>query len=204
MFLSVIVIARDGNWTPSNGVIYATFLACVLCHGILASTMSKVMGKLQTVFVVANFVLIFATIIALPIGARHHRNDGHYIFAQTENSTSWPTGWAFMLAWLSPIWTIGAFDSCVHMSEEAANATKAVVRSRISLQFKKMGTDVILTAFWHPRVYWVLLVLWPYHCYRACCMYQSRLKLSHWVEIWPANGAGKSNFRSLSPPYTLT
>jgi amino acid transporter len=31
-----------------------------------------------------------------------------------------------MLAWLSPIWTIGAFDSCVHMSEEAANAARAV------------------------------------------------------------------------------
>lgn len=31
-----------------------------------------------------------------------------------------------MLAWLSPIWTIGGFDSCVHMSEEAANATRAV------------------------------------------------------------------------------
>lgn len=88
--------------------------------------MSKVMGKLQTVFVIMNFILIFATIIALPIGTKH-RNDGHYIFTQTENSTTWPTGWAFMLAWLSPIWTIGAFDSCVHMSEEAANATRAVV-----------------------------------------------------------------------------
>lgn len=127
MFLSVIVIARDGNWTPSNGAVYGTFLACILCHGILASVMSKIMGKLQTVFVIMNFVLIFATIIALPIGARNKRNDGHYIFAQTENMTTWPTGWAFMLAWLSPIWTIGSFDSCVHMSEEAANATKAVV-----------------------------------------------------------------------------
>lgn len=46
MFLSVIVIARDGNWTPSNGVIYAVFLACVLCHGVLASTLSRIMGKL--------------------------------------------------------------------------------------------------------------------------------------------------------------
>lgn len=31
-----------------------------------------------------------------------------------------------MLSWLTPIWSIGAFDSCVHMSEEAANATIAV------------------------------------------------------------------------------
>jgi amino acid transporter len=128
MFLSVIVVARDGQWTPSNGAIYGVFLACVICHGVLASVMSKFMGKLQTVFVVMNLVLILATIIALPIGARNHRNNGHYIFTKTENSTTWPTGWAFMLAWLSPIWTVGSFDSCVHMAEEASNATKAVVR----------------------------------------------------------------------------
>lgn len=106
MFLSVIVVARDGNWTPTNGDIYGTFLACVLCHGIFASSMSNIMGKLQTFFVIMNFILIFATIIALPIGT-NHRNDGHYIFAQTENGTTWPTGWAFMISWLSPIWTIG-------------------------------------------------------------------------------------------------
>lgn len=126
MFLSVIVIARDGNWTPTNGAIYGTFLACVLCHGILASVMSKIMGKLQTVFVVMNFILIAATVIALPIGARNRRNDGQFIFTHTVNLTTWPIGWTFMLSWLCPIWTIGAFDSCVHMSEEAANATRAV------------------------------------------------------------------------------
>jgi len=103
-------------------------MACVICHGILASTLSKIMGKLQTVFVAMNLILIAATIIALPVGKHlsSERNNAHYIFAQTENLTTWPTGWAFMLSWLSPIWTIGAFDSCVHMSEEAANAAKAV------------------------------------------------------------------------------
>jgi hypothetical protein len=109
MFLSVIVIAKDGNWTPSNGAIYGVFLACVLIHGVLASTLSKVMGKLQTVFVVMNFILIFATIIALPIGARNRRHDAKFIFTQTANLTTWPTGWAFMLSWLSPIWTVSLF-----------------------------------------------------------------------------------------------
>ncbi len=86
------------------------------------------MGKLQTVFVAMNIILIVATIIALPVGKHlsSERNDAHFIFAQTENLTTWPIGWAFMLSWLSPIWTIGAFDSCVHMSEEASNAAKAV------------------------------------------------------------------------------
>ncbi|KAK8157760.1 gaba permease [Phyllosticta citrichinensis] len=126
MLLSVVVIARDGEWKPSRGVIYAVFLACILCHGVLASTLSKVMGKLQTVFVVANFVLITATMIALLIGRADQRNDAAFIFGKANNLTTWPAGWTFMLSWLSPIWTIGAFDSCVHISEEAANATRAV------------------------------------------------------------------------------
>ncbi|KAK5726051.1 GABA-specific high-affinity permease [Elasticomyces elasticus] len=126
MLLSVVVIAKDGNYTPSNGVVYAVFLGCILCHGVLASTMSKIMGKLQTAFVVMNFVLIIATVIVLPVGRASQRNSAHFIFAELDNLTEWPTGWTFMLAWLSPIWTIGAFDSCVHMSEEAANAVIAV------------------------------------------------------------------------------
>lgn len=125
MFLSVIVIARDGNWTPSNGTIYGVFLATVACHGVIASTMAGVMGRLQTVFVIMNFVLIFASIIALPIGAQHRLNSASYIFTHVSNLTTWPSGWTFMLSWLSPIWTIGGFDSAVHISEEATNATKA-------------------------------------------------------------------------------
>ncbi|KAI9842676.1 MAG: GABA-specific high-affinity permease [Sclerophora amabilis] len=125
MLLSVVIVARDGEWEPSNGVIYGTFAACVICHGILASVMARIMGRLQTFFVVSNFILILITIIALPIGKKN-KNDGAYVFGHLENLTTWPTGWAFMLSWLTPIWTIGAFDSCVHLAEEAANATKAV------------------------------------------------------------------------------
>lgn len=110
MLLSVVVIAKDGEWAPSNGIIYAVFLGCVICHGILASTMSRIMGKLQTVFVVMNFILIFATIIALPIGRASQRNDAAFIFTEMANLTEWPTGWTFMLAWLSPIWTIGGMS----------------------------------------------------------------------------------------------
>lgn len=144
MFCAVIVVSTDGEWSPSNGIVYVVFMICTLTHGILASTLTKIMNKLQTfaVFLVCtpsptyhdrrlkscvqNIALILSTIIALPVGMANKRNDGHFIFATVENLTTWPTGWAFMLAWLSPIWTIGAFDSCVHMSEEASNAAKAV------------------------------------------------------------------------------
>lgn len=89
MLLSVVVIAKDGNWTPSSGVIYAVCMGCIVCHGILASTLNKIMGRLQTVFVVMNFILIAATIIALPVGRASQRNDAHFIFAKIENFTTW-------------------------------------------------------------------------------------------------------------------
>ncbi|PSR88515.1 gaba permease [Coniella lustricola] len=126
MFCAVIVISTDAAWTPSNGIVYVVFMLCTISHGILATTLTKIMAKLQTFAVGLNIALIVATIIALPVGRASQRNDGEFIFANMENLTTWPTGWSFMLAWLSPIWTIGAFDSCVHMSEEASNAAKAV------------------------------------------------------------------------------
>jgi hypothetical protein len=49
MFDALIVLSRDGNWKPSNGIVYVVFMCIVLTHGILASTLSKGMGKLQTI-----------------------------------------------------------------------------------------------------------------------------------------------------------
>lgn len=51
MFCSVIVISRDGEWAPSSGIVYVVFMFCVIAHGVLASVLSKVMGKLQSLFV---------------------------------------------------------------------------------------------------------------------------------------------------------
>ncbi|KAL7940184.1 amino acid transporter [Trichoderma barbatum] len=127
--VSLGTISSDGEWAPSRGHLYAIFVATVLCHGVLASSAGRIMHHLQTWFVIANFALIVATIIALPVSMRLRNipiNSGGYVFSHSINETTWPTGWAFMLSWLSPIWTIGAFDSCVHMSEEAKNPTKAV------------------------------------------------------------------------------
>jgi amino acid transporter len=129
MLLSLISLARDGNWSASRPVVYGTYLACVAAHGMIATFFGRIMPKIQAVCIVFNVGLVLATVIALPIGNKVHHvpiNSGSYVFGTTENLTTWPTGWAFMIAWLSPIWTIGAFDSCVHMSEEATHASRSV------------------------------------------------------------------------------
>lgn len=129
MLLSLISISRDGNWSASRPVIYGTYVATIICHGLIATFFGRIMPKIQTACIISNVGLVIASAIALPVGAKINGwpiNSGSYVFGNVENLTTWPSGWTFMIAWLSPIWTIGAFDSCVHMSEEAKNASKAV------------------------------------------------------------------------------
>ncbi|KAL4928711.1 putative GABA permease [Aspergillus undulatus] len=135
MLLAIVSIARDGTWSASRPVVYGTYAGCVTVHGLIATFFARIMPKIQSVCIVTNIGLVLATVLALPIGkainagagsGSSSMNPASYVFGHMENLTTWPSGWAFMLAWLSPIWTIGAFDSCVHMSEEATNAGRAV------------------------------------------------------------------------------
>ncbi|KAG5358641.1 GABA-specific permease [Yarrowia sp. B02] len=127
MLVSMIIVATDGAWNPSAYVLYGIFAACVVSHACVGSMGTKHLAKLQTVCIYGNFAIVIVLIIALPIGARNHLNSGSFMFGKVENLTDgWPTAWVFFLAWLSPSWTIGGFDSCIHMAEEASNAAKAV------------------------------------------------------------------------------
>ncbi|PYI22191.1 putative GABA permease [Aspergillus japonicus CBS 114.51] len=129
MLLAIVSIARDGEWTASRPALYGTYVACVVVHGLIAIFFARVMPKIQSVCIILNVGLVCVTALALPIGKAVRGgqiNPGAYVFGHAENLTTWPEGWSFMIAWMSPIWTIGAFDSCVHMSEEATHAARAV------------------------------------------------------------------------------
>lgn len=127
MFLSVPAITRP-DFSPNKYETYGIFVACVLSHMAVGCVATKHLSKLQTFCIVINLLVIVITVIALPIGTVQKRplNSASFVYANKNNMTTWTYGWSFILAWLSPIWTIGAFDSCVHMSEEAANAATAV------------------------------------------------------------------------------
>ncbi|KAJ5771151.1 uncharacterized protein N7511_003202 [Penicillium nucicola] len=129
MILSCVSIAREDGWSASRGVIYAVYVGLILLHGICASLGGRIMPKIQTCCIYINVALVIATVIALPVGRVTRDgslNSGQFIYRHIDNKTTWPTGWGFMLAWLAPIWSIASFDSCVHMSEEALHAAKAV------------------------------------------------------------------------------
>ncbi|CUM67419.1 uncharacterized protein PRCAT00005113001 [Priceomyces carsonii] len=125
--LSIVVIARDGDFELTTGKTYGVFVACVLAHIIITCLSSKNCSHLQTTSIIANLGLIVLYIIALPIGARGNFKSAKYVFTQFDNYSNWPIGWTQVSsAWLLAIWTIGAFDSAVHMCEEASNAQRAI------------------------------------------------------------------------------
>ncbi|KAJ1307290.1 hypothetical protein OPQ81_001400 [Rhizoctonia solani] len=71
--------------------------------------------------------LFFAILIALPSATpAQFRNSASYALTDFTNLSGYPDGFAFFLSWLAPVWTIGSYDSSVHISEEASNAAIAV------------------------------------------------------------------------------
>ncbi|KAJ5118357.1 hypothetical protein N7526_009994 [Penicillium atrosanguineum] len=129
MILSCVSISRDSDWSASRGVIYGVYVGLILLHGLSGALTGRLMPRIQTACIYINMALVVATVVVLPVGKvtrGESLNSGSYVFRHVDNETKWPTGWAFMLAWLAPIWSIGSFDSCVHMSEEAMHAAKAV------------------------------------------------------------------------------
>lgn len=129
--LAIVVISKDGNFELTNGMIYGVYAAGIVATMMVTSVATVAVSRLQTVSIVSNLALIAFFLIVLPIGVSKTKwldfNDGSFIFGNWTNETTWPDGWQFMMTGFQPaVWTIGAFDSCIHMSEEAKNATKAV------------------------------------------------------------------------------
>lgn len=126
--LSVVVIAKDGDYDITPAKTYGVFVACVVAHILITCISSKHTATLQTTSIVVNVGLILLFIISMPIAAsRGLFKPASWVFGNFENLTNFPIGWTQVsLAWLPAIWTIGAFDSCVHMSEECNNATRTI------------------------------------------------------------------------------
>lgn len=73
-----------------------------------------------------NVLLLLVTIIGLPIARRKELNTAAFTFGGWANLTGWPNGYAFIMSFLAPVWTICSFDCAVSLSEEATNAATAV------------------------------------------------------------------------------
>ncbi|KAK7035352.1 hypothetical protein VNI00_011883 [Paramarasmius palmivorus] len=120
-------IGSNGTFSATSAQSFGVYAAVVATHALLCCLGTTVLARLQTVYVVLNILLCLAVIIALPAATpKEFRNTASFALGEFVNLDGWPDGYAFIMSFLAPLWTICSFDSSVHISEEASNAATAV------------------------------------------------------------------------------
>ncbi|TFK35826.1 APC amino acid permease [Crucibulum laeve] len=125
--MAAATIGSNGTFEPTNAQTFGVYAGVVITHAFVCCLGTRALARLQTVYVVLNVLLCLAIIIALPIATpAEFKNTAKFALGDFTNLNGWPNGYAFILSFMAPLWTIGAFDSSVHISEEASNASTAV------------------------------------------------------------------------------
>ncbi|KAI1790578.1 APC amino acid permease [Ganoderma leucocontextum] len=120
-------IGSGQTYSATRAQTFGVYCAVVLSHAFICCFGTRILARLQTVYVVLNILLSLAVIIALPAATpKELRNSASFALGGFENVSGWPNGFALILSFLSPVWTICSFDASVHISEEASNAATAV------------------------------------------------------------------------------
>lgn len=124
---AAISIASDQAYVTTNEQLYGIYAALALSHAFLVSLGTKVLARLQRLYTFVNLCLCFIVIIALPIATPpEYRNSASFALGSFMNLAGWPSGFAFILSFMAPLYSIGGYDASVHMSEEASNAATAI------------------------------------------------------------------------------
>ncbi|KAI0944536.1 hypothetical protein AcW1_002218 [Taiwanofungus camphoratus] len=127
MMAAASIGSTDQTFVATSAQTFGVYAAIILSHAVICCLGTKVLARLQSVYVVLNILLCLGVIIALPAATpSEYRNSASYAFGNFTNLNGWPDGYAFILSFLAPLWTICSFDSSVHISEEASNAATAV------------------------------------------------------------------------------
>ncbi|CCH45753.1 GABA-specific permease [Wickerhamomyces ciferrii] len=127
--LATVYIAHDGDFKITRPIVYGVYAAGLFLQLFLAGISSANASRLQNLSIAANVGVVILFVIALPIVTHNTStfNDSKFIFTSSPNFSDWPAGWSFLQFGLMPaVWTIGAFDSTVHMSEESKTPSRSI------------------------------------------------------------------------------
>lgn len=127
MILAAVSVGTDGRYVPTDAQTYGVYIGVLIMHALLTSIGTRALARFQTVATVLCGGLAIAICIVLGTTTpNEYRNTASYAFTGWYNESGWSSAGAFFLAFMTPAWTIASYDSCVHISEEASNAAKAV------------------------------------------------------------------------------
>ncbi|KII85987.1 hypothetical protein PLICRDRAFT_44440 [Plicaturopsis crispa FD-325 SS-3] len=126
MITTAIGVQTDGAVVLSSGATFGILLAILVAHGLVCSAATTVLARLNLFYVAVNVGTTVAAIIALLVGAGDNKVTTKEAFTHFENNSGWTNnGWAFLLAFTAPMWTLTGYDSAAHISEEVSGAARA-------------------------------------------------------------------------------
>ncbi|KAF8159275.1 amino acid transporter [Crassisporium funariophilum] len=142
MITTAIAVGTNGAVIPSAGATFGILLAILFSHGIVCSAATKVLARLNLFYVAINVGTTIAAIVSLLVlSGPDNRASTSDAFTLFENNSGWANnGWAFMLAFTAPMWTLTGYDSAAHISEETANAARA---APIAIVVSVVATSVL-------------------------------------------------------------
>ncbi|KAF8339826.1 amino acid transporter [Cantharellus anzutake] len=121
------ISSHDLSFSPTIGQTFALYVAVIISHAVICCLGTAVLARLQNIYTILHLALCLAVMIVIPVATpKVYRNSASYALGNFTNLNGWPSGFAFFLSWVSPVWTICSFDASVHISEEAVNAATTV------------------------------------------------------------------------------
>ncbi|KAF9075393.1 amino acid transporter [Rhodocollybia butyracea] len=124
MITTAVSVASDGAVVLSSGATFGILLAILFAHGVVCSAATNILARLNLFYVIINVGTTVAAIIALLV-VSDNKVSTKDAFTLFENNTGWSNnGWAFILAFTAPMWTLTGYDSAAHISEEVAGAAR--------------------------------------------------------------------------------
>ncbi|PBK92912.1 amino acid transporter [Armillaria gallica] len=120
-------IGSDLSFQATIPQTFGLYCALMLIQSLICSFNPSIMARVQTLFIIINLLLFCVLLIGLPVATpKEFRNDAKFALEDFTNVSGWPDGFALILSFLTPLWSVGCYDAPVHMSEEATNASIAV------------------------------------------------------------------------------
>jgi amino acid transporter len=119
------------TYIPTEWHIYLIFLLLLTLEALLAMQSTKFIGRLNLFGTAFNLLIIFIFVLWFPLGSVHspRTNPSHAVWTTFSNTTSWPTPWATIMGFLTPLYTLSGFDAPFHLSEECSNSAIASPRA---------------------------------------------------------------------------
>ncbi|KAK3673486.1 hypothetical protein LTR78_006720 [Recurvomyces mirabilis] len=132
MILTAVSIGNP-DYTIETWHIYLMLLAILFVSGLITMQATKIIGWINIVGTWVNLIALIIFVIWMPVGSINEpKTNSNKIVWTSEgivNGTEWPTGFAFIMGFLSVIWTMSGYDAPFHLSEECGNANIAAPRA---------------------------------------------------------------------------